>query len=97
MFLLKPLVVRLLWLLIVPLNLLAVGVSPVRLNISPSLPYGFYRMHAVASSVTREMLVVVHLWRLAWESLTLRHRCGYLCDGATRARLSHHGCPVEPR
>jgi type IV secretory pathway protease TraF len=61
MFLRKPLVVRLLWLLIVPLSLLAVGVSSVRLNISPSLPYGLYRMHAVASPLTRGMLVVVHI------------------------------------
>src|SRR5215475_2630336 len=61
MFVRKPLVVRLLWLLIVPLSLLAVGVSAVRLNVSSSLPYGLYRLHAVAPPLTRGRLVVVRV------------------------------------
>jgi type IV secretory pathway protease TraF len=69
MFLLKPLVVRLLWLLIVPLSLLAAGASYVRLNISPSLAYGLYRLHAVASPLTRGTLVTVHV--RGWSARTV--------------------------
>ena len=61
MFLHRPLVVRLLRLVLVPLSLLAAGTSYVRLNISPSLPYGLYRMRSVASPLTRGMLVIVHV------------------------------------
>jgi len=61
MFVRRPLVVRRLWLLIVPLGLLAAGASSVRLNVSPSLPYGLYRLHAVASPLTRGTLVIVHV------------------------------------
>jgi type IV secretory pathway protease TraF len=61
MFLHRPLVVRLLGLVLVPLSLLAAGTSSIRLNISPSLPYGLYRMRSVASPLTRGTLVVVHV------------------------------------
>jgi type IV secretory pathway protease TraF len=61
MFVRKPLVVRRLWLLIVPLGLLAAGASAVRLNVSPSLPYGLYRLHVVAAPLTRGTLVIVHV------------------------------------
>jgi conjugative transfer signal peptidase TraF len=61
MFLHRPLVVRLLGLVLVPLSLLAAETSYVRLNISPSLPYGLYRMRSVASPLTRGTLVVVQV------------------------------------
>ena len=61
MFLHRPLVVRLLGLVLVPLSLLAAGTSYVRLNISPSLPYGLYRLHPVARPLTRGTLVIVHV------------------------------------
>ena len=61
MFLHRPLVACLLGLVLVPLSLLAAGTSYVRLNISPSLPYGLYRMRSVASPLTRGTLVVVQV------------------------------------
>jgi type IV secretory pathway protease TraF len=61
MFLHRPLVVRLLGLVLVPLSLLAAGTSYVRLNISPCLPYGVYRMRSVTSPLPRGTLVVVHV------------------------------------
>jgi type IV secretory pathway protease TraF len=61
MFLHRPLVIRLLGLVLVPLSLLAAGTSSIRLNISPSLPYGLYRMRSVASPLPRGTLVVVHV------------------------------------
>jgi type IV secretory pathway protease TraF len=47
--------------LIVPLGVLAVAVAYVRLNISPSLPYGLYRLHPVAHPLQPGVLVVVHV------------------------------------
>src|SRR5215475_4021659 len=61
MFLHRPLVACLLGLVLVPLSVLAAATSYVRLNISPSLPYGFYRMRSVASPLTRGTLVIVHV------------------------------------
>jgi type IV secretory pathway protease TraF len=77
MFLHRPLVVRLLGLVLVPLSLLAAGTSYVRLNISPSLPYGLYRMRSVASPLTRGTLVVVHV--PGWSART-RPFLGYSRD-----------------
>jgi type IV secretory pathway protease TraF len=46
-------------LLMIPLSLLVVSFSYVRLNISPSLPFGLYRLHPVARPLTRGLLVIV--------------------------------------
>lgn len=45
--------------LIVPLGLLVVTLSYVRLNVSSSLPYGLYRIHRMAYQLTPGMLVIV--------------------------------------
>jgi type IV secretory pathway protease TraF len=117
-------------LLMIPLSLLVVSFSYVRLNISPSLPLGLYRLHPVARPLTRGLLVIVEV--PGWSARTrpflkpvaavagewvcrvgqalvidhrdygpiyeaLRHRRRYLCRGTTRARLSRHDRPVEPR
>jgi conjugative transfer signal peptidase TraF len=55
---------RVVWLgsiLVIPLVLLMGATASVRLNISPSLPYGLYRLRPVAPPLTRGMLVVVHV------------------------------------
>jgi len=49
-----------LW-VIIPLSLLAVSLTSVRLNISHSLPLGLYRVHPVARPLTRGLLVIVHV------------------------------------
>jgi type IV secretory pathway protease TraF len=48
-------------LLMIPLSLLTVSFASVRLNISPSLPYGLYRLHPAARPLTRGTLVIVHV------------------------------------
>jgi type IV secretory pathway protease TraF len=48
-------------LLMIPLSLLVVSFSYVRLNISPSLPFGLYRLHPVARPLTRGLLVIVEV------------------------------------
>jgi type IV secretory pathway protease TraF len=48
-------------LLVIPLSVLTVSLAAVRLNTSPSLPYGFYRLHPVAHPLTRGTLVIVHV------------------------------------
>jgi type IV secretory pathway protease TraF len=47
--------------LIVPLGVLAAAVAYVRLNLSPSLSYGLYRLHPVAHPLQPGMLVIVHV------------------------------------
>jgi type IV secretory pathway protease TraF len=80
MFLRKPVVVRLLWLLINPLSRLAVRGSDVRLHSSPSLPSGRYRRPAVASPVMRGTVMIVHV--PGWSARTRP----FLKPGARRAR-----------
>jgi type IV secretory pathway protease TraF len=48
-------------LLMIPLSLLTVSLASVRLNTSPSLPLGLYRLHPVARPLTRGILVIVHI------------------------------------
>src|SRR5262245_48091000 len=48
-------------LLMVPLRLLTVSLAYVRLNISPSLPLGFYRLHSVPRLLARGTLVTVQV------------------------------------
>lgn len=48
-------------LLVIPLSLLTVSLASVRLNISPSLPLGLYRLHPVVRPLTRGTLVIVHV------------------------------------
>jgi conjugative transfer signal peptidase TraF len=48
-------------LMIIPLSLLTVSLAYVRLNTSPSLPLGLYRLHPVARPLTRGTLVIVHV------------------------------------
>lgn len=55
---------RLILLLIAPLGGLACLTAYVRLNVSPSLPYGLYRVHAVAERLTVGTLVLLD--RPAW-------------------------------
>jgi type IV secretory pathway protease TraF len=47
--------------LVIPLSLLTVSLASVRLNISPSLPLGLYRLHPVVRPLTRGTLVIVHV------------------------------------
>jgi type IV secretory pathway protease TraF len=42
-----------------PLSLLAVSVTPVRFNLSHSLPLGLYRLHPLVRPLTPGILVVV--------------------------------------
>jgi type IV secretory pathway protease TraF len=48
-------------LLMGPLSLLTLGPAYVRLNISPSLPLGLYRLHPVARPLTRGTLVIAQV------------------------------------
>jgi type IV secretory pathway protease TraF len=48
-------------LLMIPLSLLTVSFTSVRLNISRSLPLGLYRLHPVARPLTRGTPVIVHV------------------------------------
>jgi type IV secretory pathway protease TraF len=45
----------------IPLSLMTVSLTYVRLNTSPSLPRGFYRLHPVARPLTRGLLVIVQV------------------------------------
>ena len=47
--------------LVIPLSLLAVSLAAVRLNTSPSLPLGLYRLHPVARPLTRGTPVIVQV------------------------------------
>jgi type IV secretory pathway protease TraF len=48
-------------LLVIPLSLLTVSLTSVRLNISPSLPRGLYRLHPIVHPLTRGILVIVQV------------------------------------
>jgi conjugative transfer signal peptidase TraF len=48
-------------LLMISLSLLTVSFAYVRLNISPSLPRGLYRINSVARPLTRGLLVIVQV------------------------------------
>jgi type IV secretory pathway protease TraF len=48
-------------LLVIPLSLLTVSLASVRLNTSPSLPLGLYRLHPVARPLTRGTPVIVQV------------------------------------
>jgi type IV secretory pathway protease TraF len=52
---------RMLLLMIIPLSLLTVSLAYVRLNTSPSLPRGLYRLHPIARPLPRGTLVIVQV------------------------------------
>jgi len=56
-------------LLVIPLSLLTASLASVRLNISPSLPLGLYRLHPVARPLTRGTLVIVRV--PGWSARTM--------------------------
>jgi type IV secretory pathway protease TraF len=56
-------------LLMISLSFLTVSLASVRLNTSPSLPLGLYRLHPVARPLMRGTLVIVHV--PGWSARTM--------------------------
>lgn len=82
---------------VVPLVGLVLLFSAVRVNISPSLPYGVYLLHAVAQSLPRGTLVIVSM--PAWRDIPLLKPVAAIAGDVVchiNDRLVIHGADFGP-